>query len=105
VPALSGGIWVLRHGPSVPLDDCVEDPLAAGVEEARANPCWEDDWILDAFGPEGRYLGEVEVPKELAPFELYMVVRGDMVVAVTMDDAGVMQVKRYRLVVPDDRPQ
>lgn len=100
---MTGEIWVIRPGRSERLADCVEDPMAAGADEVRADPCWATRWIVDAFGRDGRYLGEVEVPEELAAFELYLFVRGDLVVGVTQDDAGIMRVKRYRLVLPGEQ--
>jgi hypothetical protein len=52
--------------------------------------------IWDVFDRDGRYLGNVEgLPVVSRPF-----INGDTVVAVALDDAGTVMVKRYRLVLP-----
>lgn len=101
IPTRSGATWVLREGPSQQLTDCVEDPIEAGYAAARANPCWRNLYILDAFAADGRYLGSVETPPDLWPTASPFV-DGELVVAVTQDESGVFRVKRYRLVAPDE---
>ncbi|HEX8318127.1 6-bladed beta-propeller [Longimicrobium sp.] len=51
---------------------------------------------LDVFDPEGRYHGRVALPI-LVMEGMPLVVRGDRIYAVTLSDAGVPQVVRYRL--------
>jgi hypothetical protein len=57
--------------------------------------------LIDAFGEDGRYLGQIAVPDGFrewpAPF-----VRGNSVFGVVEDDAGTIMVKRYRLVLPGE---
>ncbi len=102
-PALSGEIWVLREGPSVRVADCVKDPVEAGYRDAVENPCWESRWILDVFGADGRYLGEVEQPSGMTSVVgMEAFVDGRMVVARAEDEAGTVMVKRYRLVLPGE---
>jgi hypothetical protein len=45
---------------------------------------------------------EVQVPSDLLPFETYLVVQERLVVGVTLDEAGVLRVKRFRLVLPEE---
>ena len=68
VPAASGEIWVVRDGEGEHLPDCVDDPIEVGWLEAQDAPCWRDATILDVFDNEGRYLGEVESPRNIRPF-------------------------------------
>jgi hypothetical protein len=96
----SGEIWVLRSGPSRSLPDCVEEP-AEDPSLAWERPCWRGETILDVFGRDGRYLGEVETPVGLRPAPpSNPFVRGDRVYAVVEDEGGTIMVKRYRLVLP-----
>lgn len=103
VPAVSGEIWVLRHGPSEPVPDCPGDPLEIGHPAAWENPCWREQRIIDAFDDEGRYLGEVEVPEEMIEYLNPLSINGSIVVGVAQDDADTYMVKRYRLVLPGER--
>ena len=104
VPVRSGGYWVRREGVSHKVPDCTEDPMAAGVVgEAPVKRCWESEWILDAFDESGKYLGEVEMPEVIAPFPLGLFVDGELVVTGAQNDKGVYQVKRYRLVLPEEQ--
>lgn len=100
VPTPGGDVWVVREGPSERVADCLEDPLEATLEAARAAPCWRPRWVLDAFDGEGRYLGEIENFDYVWPAAATTYVRGDMVVAATEDEAGTIRVKRYRLAIP-----
>jgi len=102
IPALSGETWVLRWGASIRLDDCTEDPIAEGYQAAYERPCWDNENIVDVFGADGRYLGEVDVPDGVDPFALTFSVDDDRVVAAVEDAEGVLKVKRYRLVRPGD---
>ena len=103
IPVLSGDIWVARQGPGERLPDCVADPIEEGAEDARERPCWRDTWIIDVFGADGRYLGDVAPIHHLWPIAAATTfVRGSAVVAAIEDEAGTIMVKRYRLVLPEE---
>jgi len=102
IPTLSGEVWVQRPGRSVRLEDCVENPLQEAWPAAAERPCWQDEPIVDVFGVDGRYLGEVDLPDVIGGGTTHFVVDASKVVAVTQDDAGTIRVKRYRLVTPDE---
>ncbi len=95
----SGDLWVLRPGPGIRDLACNEPD--SGVS------CWKDSFLVDAFDPGGRFLGSVDLPREMRdpllsvrPFR-----NGKRVVAVVENDAGTIMVKRYRLVLPgEDAP-
>jgi hypothetical protein len=59
-------------------------------------PAGTSGTALDVFDPEGRYHGRVTIPIAV-PEGMPLLVRGDRIYAVTMNDAGVPQVVRYRL--------
>ena len=103
VPTTSGDTWVIRQGAGEQQADCVENPIEAVWMDARDARCWRNAWILDVFGADGRYLGEVQSPPDIRPNAVYLFVRGEMVIAVTEDEAGTIMVKRYRLVLPGER--
>ena len=105
IPVLSGDIWVARQGPGERVPDCVADPLEEGAEDAREHPCWRDTWIIDVFGADGRYLGDVEPIRHVWPIAATTFVRGNTVVAAVEDDAGTIVVKRYRLVLPGEQEE
>jgi hypothetical protein len=96
-----GRIWVSRYGPGIRRDLCDEDPepnLPSGI--AR---CWESRTIADVFGPDGRFLGDVEMPRGFGIYDLRRTfINDDMVLIVSEDDAGTIMVKRYRLVLPGE---
>ena len=98
IPGQFGELWVRRPGPGERQPDCVEDPDPQNANEGR---CWNDALIIDAFDAEGRFLGEVEVPRGfgLSPRPL---IRGEAVWARFQDEAGIPMVKRYRLVLPGE---
>ncbi len=102
IPAASGEVWVVRAGPSRRLANCVEDPMD-DFRRASQSPCWRAEVILDVFGPDGRYRGDVEIPEGMRPSLRSLFARGDAVFAVTEDDAGTIMVKRYRLVLPGEQ--
>jgi hypothetical protein len=83
------------------LPDCVEDPLEEGYQAAYARRCWTDRLTLDAFGADGRYLGEVQPPAGLGRSDL-MVIDDRRVIAAIEDPDGTLMVKRYRLVLPGE---
>lgn len=102
----SGEIWVLHNVPSVRVEACIEDPLADadawGSTPSSERSCWKDVYVADVFDAEGRFLGEVEVPPgaftNLYGFTTH--IDGDRVIMAVEDEAGVVRVKRYRLVLP-----
>lgn len=103
LPARSGEIWVVRHGP-VPPDACSLPPeeMAATQDPIAIQECMLGDLIVDVFDRDGRYLGNVEG----FPYLLNMpFVDGDTLVAAIQDDAGTVLVKRYRLMPPDREAQ
>jgi hypothetical protein len=97
--AASGEIWVTRHGPTERLPDCEAD--LSSTEAARANPCWRRTWIVDVFGEDGRYLGEIDLPDDITPVPQWIHVDGDMLIARSQQDDGVVRVKRFRIVLPE----
>jgi hypothetical protein len=100
IPAVSGETWVVRPGRSSRIPGCDE-----GSFEPTGKPhCWREERIVDVFGADGRYLGDVVVPDDL-PLERYdprPFIRAADVIGVVEDDAGTIRVKRYRLVVPGE---
>ena len=98
VPAESGEVWVVRPGTGRQVADCDEDAF----EPSEDAPCWEEGRIVDVFGADGRYLGEVNVPDEVSMQPLPFI-RGNDIIARIEDDAGTIMVKRYRLVLPGER--
>ena len=100
LPDRSERLWVLRSGEGERLQGC--DERASASSDFRASPCWRDPTVVEVFGPNGRYLGRVDVPQEMRwsppPY-----IRDDDVVATAEDDAGTIMVKRYRLVLPGER--
>ncbi len=102
VASVTGETWVVRQGPGVRQQDCVEFPREQ-PQEAALRPCWRDEPIVDAFGADGRYLGPVQIPDELTRHGFYPppFIGEDVVVAVVADEAGTIMVKRYRLVLAE----
>jgi hypothetical protein len=96
IPTQDGAVWLLRDGPGELHQDC--DPVRRSESSKQ---CWRSSLIIDAFGEDGRYLGQIAVPEGFrewpAPF-----VRGNLVFGVVEDDAGTIMVKRYRLVLPGE---
>ncbi len=97
VPAASGEFWVIRSGSSHRIPDCRE----ADFEPSAKPRCWREERIVDVFGSDGRFLGDVTVPDEVA-FSPRPFIRGSDVIAVAEDEAGTIMVKRYRLVLPGE---
>ena len=100
VPALSGETWVVRWGASVPLADCAQDPIDEGYQASAERPCWDNENIVDVFGADGRYLGEVDLPDGVALNAFSVDDR--RVVTLVQGADEVARVKRYRLVVPGE---
>ena len=76
-----------------------ENPLLANND---VEPCWPEHTTWDVFEEGGRFLGAADVP-ESASWYRYPYIRDDMFLSVTMDDAGTIMVKRYRLVLPGEQ--
>jgi hypothetical protein len=90
-------LWVLRPGPGRELAGGLqepEDPL-----DYFRKPAWEDTHLLDAFDPDGRFLGEVEVPAEIR-FRPLPWIDGQRLLALVEDDSGELTVRAYRLLIP-----
>ncbi len=96
-PAVSGEIWVSREIGTYRVDDCLEDPLEDYAGEMSIRPCFRPLFAYDAFGADGRFLGEVELP-DPRPSPMY--VNENTVLGYLEDEAGTIMVKRYRLVLP-----
>jgi hypothetical protein len=87
-PDRNGRIWVLREGPSRLSTECVED-----VPE-----CWVPElYWLDAFASDGRFLGSATIDRfpYSRPF-----IDGTTFLAIEIDEAGTITVKRYRMMLP-----
>jgi hypothetical protein len=106
-PASPGRLIVARRGPSEHRidDNCIEDPgpddfSTTDRSDPRLHVCWRDALLYDAFGPDGRYLGPIDMP----PYRLVVepVLIGDTMLLAIEDDAGTIMVKRYRLVLPEE---
>ncbi len=95
--ALSGEMWVGREVGNERLPGCTEDPLANPPREPVV-PCFRPVYSFDVFGTDGRYLGDVAVPRGLWPSRLH--VDGHSVIGILEDETGTIMVKRYRLVLP-----
>jgi hypothetical protein len=52
--------------------------------------------VFEIFDPEGRFLGEVRLPFPLMPYPV-PILRGDRLIGVTQDDAGVPYIVRARI--------
>ena len=102
IPAFSGETWVVRSGESVRLPDCAEDPIEEGWQAGYERPCWDNENIVDVFGADGRYLGEVDVPDGVDPDASRFSVDDRRIVTLVEDATGVARVKRYRLVLPGE---
>jgi len=98
VPAVSGELWVVRPGPGYQDTNC--EPYAFGMEAPET--CWKDTRIVDVFGADGRFHGQVDVPERFRltprPF-----IRANTVVGIVENEAGTIMVKRYRLVLPGEQ--
>jgi hypothetical protein len=97
VPGHAGALWVLGPGAGEHVAGCTEDPQP----RERVTPCWREETTVDVFDASGRYLGPVELPDGLG-LSPRSWIRDDTVVATSIDDAGTISVKRYRLALPGD---
>jgi len=90
-------LWVLRPGPGRELAGGLqepEDPL-----DYFRKPAWEDTHLLDAFDPDGRFLGQLDVPAEIR-FRPLPWIDGDRLLALVEDASGELTVRAYRLLIP-----
>lgn len=58
--------------------------------------------VLDVFGPDGRYLGRLDLPEGMATSNPEPVFQGDHALAVVRDELDVPYVVRYRLAPPGE---
>ena len=98
---MSGETWVVRQGASVRLADCAEDPIDEGLNASYERPCWDNENIVDVFGADGRYLGEVDLPDGVALNAFSVDDRRIVTLVQGSDD--VARVRRYRLVLPGEK--
>ena len=98
-PDYSGRIWVRTSAPSRRTNECTDNPMPG---EPMIS-CWDTQSGLDVFGPDGRFLGDVEIPPGWGNSLFFgNYIRDDLVLKVVTDEAGTIMVKRYRLVLPKD---
>jgi hypothetical protein len=91
-------LWVLRPGPGRELADGLqepEDPL-----DYFRKPRWEDTHVLDLFDPDGRFLGQVDVPPGVR-FRPLPWIDGRRLLALVEDASGELAVRAYRLLIPE----
>lgn len=101
----SGRLWVRRPGSGVIFEDRETDPFENPIQ-AVLNPYWGEVPTVDVFDFEGRYLGELVLPRGIdwqPPVPPHLYVDGDLVVAVVEGEGGAPTVRRYRLVVDEGR--
>lgn len=105
LPTLDGTIWVVRPGPGRRLPEC--DPAADIDDHAafQAASCWRDAEIVDVFGPDGRFLGQVDMPDDVNLRFALPWIKGDTVIANFYDESDTIQVVRYRLIKPEGQTQ
>jgi hypothetical protein len=95
-----GRFWVTRQLASRRVEHTCTEEFPNPEIYYDHTPCWAADSVVDGFGPDGRYLGEVHPPETLHGREPY--IRGDVWITPVIDDEGTVRVKRYRLVLPGD---
>lgn len=91
-------IWVTRNGPARRIPGCEVD--LSSREAARARSCWISSYMVDVFGDDGRYRGEISLPEDVVPVPQWLHPEGDMLIARSQDDQGVARVKRFRILRP-----
>lgn len=105
-PAQDEQITVTRLGPGLRSEgDCVEFPSPGDFAKAREERrsivgCWTDSRIWDVFSAEGKFLGELDIGQAR---RTALTLRGSTLVTAEEDDAGVVRVKKYRIVPPEAR--
>lgn len=93
-----GNLWVVLSQEGVPKMSVAE---ASELERAsgRVPLRFEEPPAFDVFAPDGRFLGHVKAPENLA-IEPEPIVRGDYLWAVVRDDLDVASVVRFRITHP-----
>lgn len=104
IPTHDGGLWVVRAERGRQHPECAAD--ATDLGPMREAPCWTDTYVIDAFAPDGRYLGAIDVPEVFynRPFQKFRptpYVGDDQMIAAVEDELGVISVKRFQLVPPE----
>lgn len=89
---LDGTVWVFREGLSNEEPNPNWDP---GQPMMGAQTLWVAPVIADVFDSDGRYLGPVEIPRNVAWAYPHPVLSKEMVWAATIHEAGFPQVVRY----------
>ena len=96
---LDGRIWIAmvpEVGPrigSTSMSMGVGNPSGARRPPPSKDPGPSKPALYDVFEPDGRYLGQVQVPARVSS----VVRRGDAVWAVAFDAEDVPRIKRYRI--------
>ncbi|MFW6201099.1 MAG: hypothetical protein ACOC8B_00855 [Gemmatimonadota bacterium] len=94
-----GRIWVRVPQPGERIED-VDDPGADETQPGEVpEPRWREPLAFDVFEADGRYLGRVHAPDDLA-FSPMPVIDGDRVWAVVRDELDVQYVARFRIGEP-----
>ncbi len=96
----SGRLWVERSLASGRVDGPCTETFPEPEMAYGYTSCWTADVAVDGFGADGRYLGELRLPRGFRSPEPF--VRDDTWIAAVMDDDGTIRVKRYRLVTAID---
>lgn len=105
IPTHDGGLLVVRAGPGRQHPECASDATELGA--MREAPCWTDTYVIDAFAPDGRYLGAIEVPevfynRQFQKFGPTPYVGDNQVIAAVEDELGVISVKVFRLLTSQE---
>ena len=95
---LDGRIWVRRDGGAYEVEDPDYDPSDPYDTEIR----WRQEEIVDAFDPDGTFLGTVVMPRGL-DWRVPPILRADTMWAVTRDELGVQRIVRFELAFDGDR--
>jgi hypothetical protein len=91
-----GRIWVRRHVPAQTLESNPQGRTSA--QPAPTPPTWYEPAVYDVFEVDGRFLGEVRLPQDVAPTPL--AASRNHVWLSTMGALGVPQVLRYSIRFP-----
>ena len=101
LPDYGNRVLVSRDGPSEYVEGCDEDPSQEQVNNNQYEPCYPSTRTWDMFDLDGDYLGEIRGPIGQTVYQVFA--RGSTVLLAVEDEAGVIRVKRYGLVLPDER--
>lgn len=91
----AGRIWVLREMEAYERHDPDFNPTDPFDTEIR----WLPERTLDAFLPDGTFLGTVRLPREL-DWRVPPVLKADTMWAVSRDELGVQRIRRYEIEFP-----